>query len=30
MIETLTREMKNGKNKYETKERKDWVLEHPG
>jgi dynein heavy chain len=30
MIETLTRRMKTGKNDYEQKERKLWVLDHPG
>lgn len=30
MIETLTRKMKQGKQDYEQKDRKQWVLDHPG
>lgn len=30
MIDTLTRKMKSGKQDYEVKERKQWVLDHPG
>ena len=30
MIENLTRKMKSGKGDYEAKERKQWVLDHPG
>mmetsp|Transcript_13252 Transcript_13252/g.2069 ORF Transcript_13252/g.2069 Transcript_13252/m.2069 type:complete len:88 (+) Transcript_13252:3913-4176(+) len=30
MIDALIKAMKDGKDEYETKPRKDWVLIHPG